>query len=394
MVRGVELQGRKVLLVSSYNIHARAWGGVHYEFLDVISQLEAGVVVTPGRAAYTAWPLRALSDELAPLVYRLSDMARAGLGLPSARLGARAEVAGRFDLCFYACQFARELREIDNVPGWRKRSRLACAFILETWPETIARDRADYRLLDRFDMVFVLNAASIPLIRKYTRTPVAFLPTAADTLMLPAAAFGRERSIDLLCVGRRKGSVHAAVMEHAEASGKLYLYDIWTDMRVRDWRAVRQHNAALAARAKFYFVWSPARSGQEAISTRYFEGAAWGAVLLGSRPHLPEFDELFDWPDAVVELPGDPAAVGPFLEGLEADPARLARIRWRNRREALLRHDWAHRWGAVLEAVGLEPTAAHAARLGMLAERAEAEAASFQTPALPARRGGHRLAEA
>jgi hypothetical protein len=392
-VRGAQAGRRNVLLVSSHNIRSRPWGGVTWEFLDVVSRIETGAVVAPGRLAYGA-PLRALSDELAPLLYRIADMARGGLGLPSARFGARAAIEGSFDLCFYACQFAREIGEIDNVPDWRRRSRIACAFILETWPGTIAKDRADYRLLDRFDMVFVLNAASIPLIAAYTSTPVVFLPTAADTLMLPAAAFARERVIDLLCIGRRKGSVHAAVMEHAEATGKLYLYDVWAEMQVRDWRAVRQQNAAMAARARFYFVWSPARGGGEALSTRYFEGAAGGAVLLGSRPDLPEFGELFDWPDAVIELPEAPAAVGGFLDGLEADPARLARIRWRNRREALLRHDWAHRWAAVLDALGLERTAAHAGRLATLAERAEAEAACFQPPAVPRPSGWRRLAEA
>src|SRR5688500_8123089 len=96
LVRGVEGNGRNLLLISSHDIRALPWGGVAFEFLDVVSQIETAAVVAPTRAAYSAAPLRAVSRELAPLLHRLSDMARAGLGLSSARFGARADVDGNF----------------------------------------------------------------------------------------------------------------------------------------------------------------------------------------------------------------------------------------------------------------------------------------------------------
>jgi Glycosyl transferases group 1 len=373
---------RRVLLASPHGIRSRPWGGVTYEFLDVVRGLENSVFAEPSATTYSARPLRLVSDELVPLVQRVSALARAGLGRPSPRTGARVEVEGNFDLCFYACQFAREISEIECIPSWRQRSRMACAFILETWPDSIERDRADYRLLDRFDMVFVLNAAAIPSIRQHTSTPVVFLPTAADTLLLPAAHYANPRVIDLICIGRRRGSMHAAFIDYADSRGKLYLYDQWTDMRVRNWPEARRYNAILGARSQAYVVWSPLRAGLghqgDALSTRYFEGAAGGTVMIGSRPEVPEFAELFDWPDAVLDVPEDPGEVAAFLDALYADPNRLRDICWRNRRGALLKHDWAHRWAAVLDALGLAPTAAHRARNEVLSRRIEEEAAYFR----------------
>jgi Glycosyl transferases group 1 len=373
--------GRRVLLASPCNIEGRAWGGIGFEFLQVISQIESAVVAAPRRRDYSGWPLRLVSDELVPLVDRVREIVRFKLRRPAPRLAAPEEVSGTFDLCFYVCQFGKELGEIDRIRGWRERSKLACAFILETWPQTIGFDRANYRMLDRFDCAFVLNPRAIPLIQAHTKTPVLFLPTAADTLLMPASLLQAERLVDILCIGRKNPAVHAAMLDYSEQQRKLYLYDVWSDMLVRDWAGARRYNAELAARSKFYVVWrpefrlAPDAPSEQALSNRYFEGAASGAVMIGSRPDVGEFGALFDWPDALIDLPQEPEAVGPFLRCLEADPARLARIRQRNRREALLRHDWVHRWTSVLDALGLERTTAHGGRLATLGCRVETEVA-------------------
>ena len=159
----------------------------------------------------------------------------------------------------------------------------------------------------------------------------------------------------------------------AEEQGLFYFYDVWKGLRADDWAAVRLRNAELIRRARHYLVWEPDAwhqpwrdgTGRDvALSTRYFEGAAGGAVLLGSAPkHCPEFDEAFDWPDAVVELGDDPAGV---LAALAADPMRVLRIRTQNVVASLRRHDWAHRWAEVLDVLGEPLTLAHRARLARL----------------------------
>ena len=102
--------------------------------------------------------------------------------------------------------------------------------------------------------------------------------------------------------------------------------------------------------------------GQSELGSRYYEGAAAGAVLLGSKPVSASFQELFGWPDAVVEIEPDGSDAARVIADLSREPERLREISRRNAREALLRHDWAYRWENVLSVAGLEPRPALGAR--------------------------------
>jgi hypothetical protein len=106
------------------------------------------------------------------------------------------------------------------------------------------------------------------------------------------------------------------------------------------------------------------------VPFRYFEGAAAGCVLLGQSPDCNSFGEMFNWPDAVVELQPDGSDVIEVLSKLATQPETLARISRRNAAEALLRHDWVYRWKEILTIAGLEPTPAMKAREAQLQERA------------------------
>ena len=278
-----------------------------------------------------------------------------------------------YDLCVFMCQFPRNLVEIEQVRGWRARSRKAVAFVLESWPSQFDKHRDTLRLLDRFDHVFVLNAGSIPALQRYTSTPISFLPTAADALAgRPAGSTG---SIDFLSLGRRVPELHAELRAVAAEQERFYVYDIWKNLMVRDWAEARAGNADMIRRSRYYIAFDPTlvnptkgnlMAGSQAISTRYFEGAAGGAILLGSRPGCPEFDDLFDWPDAVVEIAPDGSDLRDVLAALEADPARLAAASTANVVNTLRRHDWARRWSRILETLDLSRTPAHEARLAQL----------------------------
>ena len=77
--------------------------------------------------------------------------------------------------------------------------------------------------------------------------------------------------------------------------------------------------------------------------------------MLGTRPKLAEFDQLFDWPDVVIPLSPDGGARELIAE-LSTQPERLHAISRRNAVESLLKHDWSHRWQHILATLGLEPT--------------------------------------
>jgi hypothetical protein len=107
-------------------------------------------------------------------------------------------------------------------------------------------------------------------------------------------------------------------------------------------------------------------AGEEAIPARVFEGAAGGAVMIGTKPKCAEFDELFDWPDALIEIPVEPEDMRKILVELDRDSKRLALASFRSASESLRRHDWAYRWRDVLEKLGFEATDGLKARIATL----------------------------
>lgn len=357
---------RRTLLFSLQNLVPAAWNGVFYELFEVLKQIENATFVAPrpGGEQWSRWE-----------GYRkLRQRAMIRLGKSCAVTAPPTQVEGEFDLAFFACQFPRQIPEINSVPGWRERSRKACVFVLETWSTAVEEQKEFYRHLDAFDHVFVFCQASAPLIQRYTKAPVTYLPTATDTLMLPERAYARERTVDYLCIGRRHAPVHAAMYDYACRNDRFYLFDLWKVKEVKEWGAARRQNADMGSRAKHFFVWPPFRplpggKFETAISTRYFEGARSGAVMIGAAPKVPEFEGLFSTPEPVIEMPEDPALVHAFLDRLDAEAAHFAEIGRSNRLDSLERHDWAHRWAEILGIMGLPASVGLETRLAELRRR-------------------------
>jgi len=360
---------RQCLLIATFNMDARPWSGVPWEFTDVVSGIEDADIVAPRDRLYdkdnpTAAP--ALRD-------RLDARMRRTLGRYVPRMPV-VQLARDYDFTLYICHFVYEIEEMGQIREWRGRSEKAALFLFEGWPSTFAAKARVLARLDLFDHVFVLNGASIAEMSRYTSTPISQLSTATDLIRTTPVPDHPRRVVDLCCIGRNDPGMHAALLALGKERGYFYHYDVWKNQNVaQDWAAVRNWNAELIRRSRYYLVWDPAHAGasradagtQQTLSTRYFEGAAGGAIMLGSAPDCAEYHDAFDWADAVVPLQGDPAQV---IDALEDDPARSNRIRAQNMRQSLMRHDWAHRWRQVLATFGLAPTARHLAREQRLAE--------------------------
>lgn len=348
-----------------------------YEFLDVIAGVERATLVAPEAAAH-GFPLKGrLVESVLPSNGRLRNRLRK---IVLAGQGGRfrpTRIEQDHDICLFVCQFVRDLPNLRRVKDWRRRSRFAAAFVLETWTPHLKQNAAALRVLDEFDHVFVLNASTIPALRHYTKTPISFLATGIDAMNACPVDAAPDRVIDILSLGRQTAGAHRRILDLAASKRLFYHFDVWSGLEARDWRQVRDWNAALMQRSRFSVVWAPAEHlpislppGEAALSTRYFEGMAGGAILMGSRVNAPEFRELVG-NEAVVEIAPDGSDFEQVFAALCAEPARLEIMRARNIATSLRRHDWAYRWGEVLEAAGMEPTAAHRQRLAELAGRAE-----------------------
>lgn len=127
--------------------------------------------------------------------------------------------------------------------------------------------------------------------QRSTRRARRKLPGRDTPLARPVPAMP-QRSIDVLYFGRWTEADHAWLIHLSRQEGFFCHFYVWTGLRATDCRAVRQRNAAMLRRARYVLVWAPAAWHQKwrvgigqdhALSTRYREGAAAGAVLLGSR---------------------------------------------------------------------------------------------------------------
>ncbi|PPT78756.1 hypothetical protein XaplCFBP3122_00710 [Xanthomonas arboricola pv. populi] len=368
---------RSVLLASNYEAWPEAFNGQAYALLNVVCSLERAQLLCPPAPDYIRG--RGVNPGVSYLLNELKHRSVSALqrlsGQP-ARSNAQPRVVEQdYDLFFYVCQFPRELSTLGRIKGWRERCRTRVVYLLETWPELLESQKAELKLLDQFDHVFVLNASCVDALRGYTSTPVSFLASACDTLLATPLPRPPQRCIDVVSIGRRMPQVHAQLLAHAQANPDFfYLHDVLRGGAVQDWAAHRLQSAAMIKRAKFFMAHDFVVDTQgffkgvkkQALATRYFEGATGGAVILGSAQACPEFAQYFDWEDAVIELPADGEEIGIFLRDLEQQTDRLERARLHNTVQCLRRHDWAHRWAQILQTLQLPRPLLMAERLAML----------------------------
>jgi hypothetical protein len=188
-----------------------------------------------------------------------------------------------------------------------------------------------------------------------------FLPPGIDAISFCPYPASPKRVVDVFSMGRRSEIAHQRLLRMARESGLFYLHD---SIGGTEAIHLKQHRALFAnvAKRSKYFIVNPGlidrpdkRGGQVEASTRYYEGAASGAIMIGERPQNEEFNRIFDWPDAVTPLKYDSADIDAVINGLDRDRERQDMIRRTGVVQALRRYDWVYRWEAILKAVGLEP---------------------------------------
>lgn len=381
--------GRSLLLASNYNCWPEAFNGQSYSFVNVIRQIENADVVAPPARDYVSG--RGVRPSIAyltgELFFRSSAAISHHFGIAGGSPMKETPIDKDYDLFFFMCQFPTELSSLRRLKGWKERCTFKIAYVLETWSELLEQSKNQLALLDDFDIVFVLNKESIPNLSRYTSTQCVFLPTASDCLLKTPFPQPPARTIDVYSMGRRSPAMHEKLCQMMrERPDFLYRYDTMSHGAIPDWADHRLLFSEMLKRSKFFVAYDH-RVGdvggiknfaEQSLSTRYFEGAAGGAVLIGNHPKLAEFAENFDWDDAVIDLPEDPEDLPKFLLDLGKQDERLERIGRESAIQCLLRHDWAHRWSAILETIGHQKSAEHEARLEHLTTLADVAIGSNQ----------------
>lgn len=365
----------RLLVFSQRNVLRPPWHTAQYEFEDLLDEWDDTVLLAPPQAG-PPWA-SSLSRHLVNGAAHRLHLPRRSPPWVMPNVGP-SSVVTEHDLFFGVFHHAYQLAFLHRVQGWRERCRRAACLIVELWSPEV-EDNADYlQVLSKFDRVFVCNPACVPGLVALGLPAAAFMAPAVDALRFAPRPTAPERVVDCYNYGRSAPSIHADLLRAVEDHGLTYVYDVLDEATVgrpADHRALLSN---LMKRSKYFFAFrindSPERRGRtggdEVISSRYVEGMAGGAVVLGSPTLSSEFEACFDWPDAVVPLAYDSVDVADVLADFASQEERLSQARTANVRNSLLRHDWVHRWRQVLDAVGMSPTATVDERVARLNERA------------------------
>jgi hypothetical protein len=351
----------KLCLASDFNDGNHLSNGLCYEACHAIASIGNSSIISPvGVGHGEIW-------KAANKVYKRVT------GLPHIATE-RVDLREQFDCFLYICMNPENLVALNAIRGWQENAARSAVFLFETWSAMAHKNRHFLRLLDDFDHVFLFNADSVPTIQTYTSTPCSFLPAASDCLKATPYPRAEPRTIDIFGMGRTWTPVHEQLIEMTRTGDLFYLWDHTPGDVTHGYDIARLRTHNLIRRSRFFTSFNfaqgdklPFSAGEDAIAARMFEAAGGGAVQIGTAPRVPEFHQLFDWPDALIEIPQDPLDLRAFYQELQSDPRRIHHASVRAASNALRRHDWIYRLEVILQTLGLPEPSGVAKRKGRLA---------------------------
>ena len=345
----LESSDPRALVFSYRNIFRNAmFRCPHYEFEDLISQVDSVDLLAPEFSASGFW-----YNVAKRAAYRSPFAPNPGIK--------RIEVKKRYDLFFAICGQPSDLVMANAALDWRSSCKVSVCLIDEFWISEIKACRNLLRLLDKFDVVALYYRQTVDALNRRMSSKCIFVPPGVDAIRFCPYPNPLKRVIDVYSIGRRSEATHQKLLNMAVEDDLFYLHD---SIAGGDAIESRQHRALFAnvAKRSRYFLVNPGlidrpdiRGDQIEIGNRYFEGAASGTIMVGERPTTETFQQLFDWPDSVVDLPYNSTHIDAVISDMDRQPRRMEDIRRTNVAQALMRHDWAYRWEAILQAVGLAP---------------------------------------
>jgi hypothetical protein len=340
----------RILLFSERNIFEReVWRCSWQEFEGILQEIDSVEVVAPKPKKWYPYGKR--------VALRLGEYVRVPLnpGITSVN------VNQEYDMFLAVCEKPSELLHLQAVKGWRDQCKTSVCVLPEFYVKEIPTSKSSLDVLNEFDYVIFMFNVNEPF-KKIIKGQGQYLPAGIDTLRFCPYPNPPARCIDVLSIGRKASAVHKALMRMAREDGKFYVYDTINDLHAYNLDEHRLMMANMAKRSR-YFIVSPGKfdnlaetGGQSEFGYRYFEAAAPGTVMIGMRPaNNKEFDKIFNWQDAVIEVPFTSDEIVSVIRELDKEPERQMKIRQTNVIQCLLNHDWVYRWEAVLSLVGMQP---------------------------------------
>jgi hypothetical protein len=290
------------------------------------------------------------------------------------------DMDGEYELFIAHFPHIQDLIQLSAVKGWKEHCRRSICWIDEVYAADVAAYKSWFSVLKDFNHVALGMSGTVETFSRAYDRPCHYVPGAVDALRFSPLPDRPAKVVDIYSIGRIGDGLHRALLDLAASEKRFYLHDTFlaSYATVYDHRQHRQLIANTAKRSRYFHV-APAKMnvpeetrGQSELGFRYYEGSASGAVLIGQVPQCAAFQEMFGWPDSVIEINPDGSDAAAVLSRLETDRERVAAIGTRNAAEALRRHDWLYRWKRIYEIVGLGVTDDMKRREGQLNALAEA----------------------
>jgi len=340
----------RVLIFSLRNIFGRAlFRCPHFEFEDLICEMDSAELLAPKLD-----PSSRRSRFATQLAYHAPVTLNPGIQTIAA--------TGQYDILFTICGYPQDLLMFNAVSNLRDICRTSVCLLDELWLNQIAKHRHFLQILAKFDVVMLYYSQTVKPLSEMIGRRCFYLPPGVDAVLFCPNPNPPKRVIDVYSIGRRSETTHHRLLDMVRESGLFYLHDSIGGSQAINSKEHRALFANVAKRSR-YFIVNPGKidepdltGRQIEIGNRYFEGAASGAIMVGERPNNDAFERLFDWPDAVTQLPYGSRDIDVIIKDLDRDPERQDRIRRTGVAQALKRHDWVYRWEAILNEVGLKPT--------------------------------------
>ncbi|MEA5570619.1 glycosyltransferase [Calothrix sp. UHCC 0171] len=364
-------QTPRILIASMRKMHLEAFRSPEFEFEDLICQLDHVDILLPqfdySRSQKTK---KRLANYLALKTNR-KELLNSGC-IPT-------KVSKNYDLFFFICQGCWDITTINSIQGWRNQCQKSVAWVDEIWIKELSdrKTKLCVELLQSFDYIFTPHNESAKAVANLTNRPCYSLAYGIDAIKFCPFPNPKPRNIDIYSIGRRSPIVHQSLLKFAEDKNLLYLHDTLKGLHMNNYKEHRHLYSNLIKRSR-YFISNKAKfdtpeqtDGQEELGSRFFEGAASGAVMIGIPPKCETFATHFNWTDSVIPICYDTNNLGELITELDQQPERLEQIRKHNVVNSLLRHDWVYRWEQILETVGIDPTPTILSRKNQLQNLAE-----------------------
>lgn len=340
----------RILLFSHRNIYDHlVWRCPFREFERILQEVDSVDLLAPEPSNWYRYGRR--------VAMRLGEFVSFPLnpGIPEIKL------EREYDLFITVCERVSELLHLKSLKGLRDKCKTTVCWLPEFYFKDIPAYKSCLEVLKQFDYVIFMFVANEPF-RSIIKGQGQYLPAGIDTLNFCPYPNPPARSIDVLSIGRRAPATHKALLRMAREDGKFYMYDTIDALKAHNLEEHRLMTANMAKRSR-YFIVSPGKfdkpeetGGTSEFGYRYFEAGAAGTIMIGMRPfNNKEFDRIFTWKDAVLEIPFTSDEIVSVIRQFDKEPERQMKVRQTNITQCLLNHDWVYRWEAVLRLVGMQP---------------------------------------